>query len=138
MPKNKGKGGKSRRRGKNEGDDKRELVFKEDGQEVELLQYWGVPPTHGGSAVRTGADHARQRSVGGAAPLPLPVMTTRGWQALCFDGVKRMCHIRGKMRKRVWVCQGDIVLVGLRDYQARAQRTTGRLAYPAHRTRKET
>lgn len=29
----KGKGGKNRRRGKNEGDTKRELVFKEDGQE---------------------------------------------------------------------------------------------------------
>jgi translation initiation factor 1A len=34
MPKNKGKGGKNRRRGKNENEDmKRELVFKEDGQE---------------------------------------------------------------------------------------------------------
>lgn len=32
MPKNKGKGGKNRRRGKNENDEKRELVFKEDGQ----------------------------------------------------------------------------------------------------------
>jgi len=34
MPKNKGKGGKNRRRGKNENDvAKRELLFKEDGQE---------------------------------------------------------------------------------------------------------
>ncbi|KAL3687508.1 hypothetical protein R1sor_013817 [Riccia sorocarpa] len=34
MPKNKGKGGKNRKRGKNEAEDeKRELVFKEDGQE---------------------------------------------------------------------------------------------------------
>jgi hypothetical protein len=33
MPKNKGKGGKNRRRGKNEGEEKRELVFKEHGQE---------------------------------------------------------------------------------------------------------
>merc|ERR1739848_869073 len=33
MPKNKGKGGKNRRRGKNEGEEKRELIFKEDGQE---------------------------------------------------------------------------------------------------------
>jgi len=33
MPKNKGKGGKNRRRGKNENDDiKRELVMKEEGQ----------------------------------------------------------------------------------------------------------
>ena len=36
VPQNKGKGGKNRRRGKNEGDDdKRELVFKEDGQGTE-------------------------------------------------------------------------------------------------------
>jgi len=28
-----------------------------------------------------------------------------------------MCHIRGKMRKKVWVNQGDIVLVSLRDFQ---------------------
>merc|ERR1711998_198659 len=84
MPKNKGKGGKSRRRGKNEGDDKRELVFKEDGQEYAQV---------------------------------LTMLGNGRLEAQCFDGVKRMCHIRGKMRKRVWVCQGDIVLVGLRDYQ---------------------
>ena len=32
MVKNKGKGGKNRRRGKADGDMKRELTFKEDGQ----------------------------------------------------------------------------------------------------------
>ncbi|CAE7809314.1 tif11 [Symbiodinium sp. CCMP2592] len=36
----------------------------------------------------------------------------------CVDGVKRLCHIRGKMRKKVWCNQGDIVLVSLRDFQA--------------------
>merc|ERR1719266_3047281 len=36
---------------------------------------------------------------------------------MCFDGTKRLCHIRGKMRKKVWVAQGDIVLIGLRDFQ---------------------
>ena len=35
----------------------------------------------------------------------------------CFDGTARLCHIRGKMRKKVWVNQGDIILVGLRDFQ---------------------
>jgi translation initiation factor 1A len=35
----------------------------------------------------------------------------------CFDGQKRLGHIRGKMRKKVWVNAGDIVLVGLRDFQ---------------------
>merc|ERR1712038_1955415 len=36
---------------------------------------------------------------------------------MCFDGVQRLCHIRGKMRKKVWVGQSDIILVSLRDYQ---------------------
>ena len=38
-------------------------------------------------------------------------------EAMCFDGVKRLCHIRGKLRKKVWINQSDIILVGLRDYQ---------------------
>ena len=51
MPKNKGKGGKNRRRGKNENEGlKRELVFKEDGQEyaqvhissIVTIRYLGV------------------------------------------------------------------------------------------------
>jgi len=42
MPKNKGKGGKNRRRGKNENEGlKRELVFKEDGQEYAQVRYLG-------------------------------------------------------------------------------------------------
>merc|ERR1712018_238394 len=36
---------------------------------------------------------------------------------MCFDGVKRLCHIRGKLRKKVWINASDIILVGLRDYQ---------------------
>merc|ERR1711872_1128030 len=36
---------------------------------------------------------------------------------MCFDGVKRLCHIRGTLRKKVWINQSDIVLIGLRDYQ---------------------
>ncbi|KAJ8145363.1 hypothetical protein OXX80_010523 [Metschnikowia pulcherrima] len=35
----------------------------------------------------------------------------------CFDGIKRMGHIRGKLRKKVWMGQGDIILVCLRDFQ---------------------
>jgi translation initiation factor 1A len=38
-------------------------------------------------------------------------------EALCFDGEKRLAHIRGKMRKKVWINQGDIILLSLRDYQ---------------------
>jgi translation initiation factor 1A len=58
-------------------------------------------------------------------------------EAQCFDGEKRLAHIRGKMRKKVrhdasvyawtlltpkrytqvWINQGDIVLLSLRDFQ---------------------
>ena len=34
-----------------------------------------------------------------------------------FDGTTRLCHVRGKMCKKVWIDVGDIVLLGLRDYQ---------------------
>ena len=37
--------------------------------------------------------------------------------ALCFDGEKRLAHIRGKLRKKVWINNGDIILLSLRDYQ---------------------
>ncbi|KAL6614971.1 hypothetical protein ACP70R_037241 [Stipagrostis hirtigluma subsp. patula] len=85
MPKNKGKGGKNRKRGKNEADDdKRELVFKEDGQEYAQVT----------------------RMLGNGR-----------CEAICVDGTRRLCHIRGKMHKKVWIAAGDIVLVGLRDYQ---------------------
>jgi len=84
MPKNKGKGGKNRRRGKNDNEEKRELILKEEGQEY-------------GQVLR--------------------MLGNGRLDAQCFDGVKRLCHIRGKMRKKVWVNQGDIVLISLRDFQ---------------------
>merc|ERR1712105_546139 len=72
-------------RGKNENEGvKRELIFKEDGQE-----------------------YAQVTKMLGNGRL----------EAMCFDGIKRLCHIRGKLRKKVWINQGDIILVGLRDYQ---------------------
>ena len=38
-------------------------------------------------------------------------------ECFCFDGVTRLGHIRGKMRKKIWITAGDIVLVGKRDFQ---------------------
>ncbi|CAF1368339.1 unnamed protein product [Rotaria sordida] len=88
MPKNKGKGGKNRRRGKNENDDvKRELMLKDDGQ-----SYAQVTRILGNGHI----------------------------EAFCFDntgGKTRLCRIRGKLRKKQWINQGDVILVGLRDYQ---------------------
>jgi len=34
----------------------------------------------------------------------------------CNDGRERICHIRGNMRKKVWLASGDIVLISLRDF----------------------
>jgi len=77
MPKNKGKGGKNRRRGKNENEsEKRELVFKEDGQEYAQV---------------------------------IKMLGNGRLEAMCFDGTKRLCHIRGKLRKKVWINTSDII-----------------------------
>jgi translation initiation factor 1A len=35
----------------------------------------------------------------------------------CMDGMTRMCRIRGKMKKRTWVREGDIVIVVPWDFQ---------------------
>lgn len=69
---------------KTEAEEKRELIFKEDGQEYAQV---------------------------------LRMLGNNRLEAQCIDGVKRLCHIRGKMRKKVWVNQGDIVLIGLREFQ---------------------
>ncbi len=35
----------------------------------------------------------------------------------CQDGHERLCRIRGKMKRRAWIRQGDIVLVSPWDFQ---------------------
>ena len=35
----------------------------------------------------------------------------------CFDNKERLGIIRGKMRKRVWIEIGDVILISLRDFQ---------------------
>jgi translation initiation factor 1A len=35
----------------------------------------------------------------------------------CYDDVARVGLIRGTMRRRVWINIGDIVLIGLREFQ---------------------
>ncbi len=38
-------------------------------------------------------------------------------KVLCQDGKERMCRIPGKMRKRVWMRQNDLVIIKLWDFQ---------------------
>jgi len=35
----------------------------------------------------------------------------------CQDGHQRLCRIRGKMKRRVWIREGDVVLVSPWDFQ---------------------
>lgn len=35
----------------------------------------------------------------------------------CVDGHTRLCRIPGKMRKRIWIKEGDIVVVAPWDWQ---------------------
>lgn len=85
MPKNKGKGGKNRKKGKNDNTPvKRELLFKEVDQEYGIV---------------------------------VKMLGKCNMDIECADGVKRIGHVRGSMRKKVWVNMGDTVLVSLRDFQ---------------------
>ena len=120
MPKNKGKGGKNRRRGKNEGDDdKRELEFKVDGQGVshcvcfnqlfdaitlqsmrKSQRCWGTAILRRTASTRCGGSAISAASCArryGPSKSRLPILNT----VVC----------------QVWIGTGDIVLVGLRDYE---------------------
>lgn len=35
----------------------------------------------------------------------------------CYDGKTRLCHIRGSMRKKIWIKVGDVVIVSLREFE---------------------
>ncbi|XP_051024819.1 eukaryotic translation initiation factor 1A, X-chromosomal-like [Acomys russatus] len=47
----------------------------------------------------------------------IKMLGNRQKQSMCFDGEKRLCHIRGELRKKVWINTSDVILAGLRDYQ---------------------
>jgi translation initiation factor 1A len=36
----------------------------------------------------------------------------------CQDGKERLCRIRGKMKRRVWIREGDVVLISPWDFQS--------------------
>lgn len=39
----------------------------------------------------------------------------------CQDGHERLCRIRGKMKRRVWIREGDVVLVSPWDFQSNSR-----------------
>lgn len=85
MPGKKG-GGKNKRRGKKGGGglEKRELEFKDEGQEYAQV---------------------------------VKMLGNGRLEATCADGKTRLCHIRGAFRKRVWINAGDVILLGMREFE---------------------
>ena len=112
MPKNKGKGGKNRRRGKNENEDlKRELIIREANQGKFARRHFIKSSQFVLCLPFLCEAYAQVTKMLGNGRL----------EATCFDGsanaTRRLCHIRGKLRKKVWINSGDVILVGLREYQ---------------------
>jgi len=46
----------------------------------------------------------------------LQVLGNRNTLVYCNDNVVRLCHIRGSIRKDMWISVGDIVLTSTRDF----------------------
>ena len=91
MPGSKGKGGKKKRRCKNEVQVKRSLVLAEEDQAyAKVIKMLGN--------ARLQADCYIKLSDGQ------------------FKMETKVCLIRGSMRKRVWINSGDVVLVSIREF----------------------
>ena len=86
MPRDYGKGGKNRKKAKNNPIFvQRVLRFKEDLQ-----------------------DYAQITKMLGSERI----------EAYCFeDGKKRLCHIRGKIKKKEWMNNGDFILISIREFE---------------------
>jgi translation initiation factor 1A len=86
MPRDYGKGGKNRKKAKNNPIIvQRQLRFKEDLQ-----------------------DYAQITKMLGSERI----------EAFCFDdNKKRLCHIRGKIKKKEWMNIGDFILVSIREFE---------------------
>lgn len=92
MPKNKGKGGKNRRRGKNENDPMKRDIFYADEEQK----------------------YAQVEKATGSGRLEIQVFRfeNNSWAKDVRVGL-----IRGSLRKKVWIGTGDIILVATREYQ---------------------
>jgi translation initiation factor 1A len=45
------------------------------------------------------------------------MMGGRRLVVLCSDGKRRLCRIRGKLRRRMWIREGDVVLVSPWEFE---------------------
>ena len=92
MPKNQGKGGKKKRRGKSDANFVTRELIKKDSDDQEYAQVVKLL---------------------GNARLEAKCFKKKDGE---FSSKTRICLIRGKMRKRVWIATNDLILVSLRDF----------------------
>ncbi|TLS29952.1 hypothetical protein PpBr36_03313 [Pyricularia pennisetigena] len=108
MPKNKGKGGKNRRRGKNENDNlKREMprVTMVDSENEPWNEYATIVSAKGGGSFK-GICYIHKQHM---ADFNVPTSTAPDKEG--FYVTERHLQIRGKLRKKQWVQAGDLVLM---------------------------
>ena len=46
----------------------------------------------------------------------IKILGNKNVLAFCNDNVIRLCHIRGSIKKDMWISVGDIVLISIRDF----------------------
>ncbi len=66
----------------------------------------GSPP--GDEIIRVKLPQKRNREIFGIAEL---MMGANHIRVRCYDGVTRMGRIKGKIKKKVWIREGDILIV---------------------------
>ena len=93
MPKNKGKGGKKFKRGKHENITRREMIFKE-----EQGQAYGII----------------DKMLGNGRVYLSYFLNDKENNMRKYDALG---IIRGSMKKRVWICPNDVVLVSIREFE---------------------
>ncbi|CAH8614228.1 unnamed protein product [Heterobilharzia americana] len=111
MPKNKGKGGKNRRRGKNENESqKRDLIYKEAGQEI--IATCDIRNNH--NMLLTCNNHDDLAILVDMDKVP---SITRQFKITTSLDNHILLDSRPSIVCEVWISNGDIILIGLRDYQ---------------------
>lgn len=97
MPKNKGKGGKKKRRGKSDANFVVRELIEKDGPSQEYAQVIKLLGNGRLEAKCFKKNFKNEKFVD-------------------FSSKNRICLIRGSMRKRIWIASNDLVLISLREF----------------------
>jgi translation initiation factor 1A len=63
-------------------------------------------------------EHMLLPSAGDVLGMAIKMLGAERIMVKCQDGKERLCRVRGKLKRRVWIREGDIVLVSPWDFQS--------------------